>query len=81
MDPTTINTTTFSLKITTTGANIPGTVTYTAATRVAEFKPTNQLPSSTSITATVTAGVKDISGNALLLTAGSPGIWSFTTAR
>lgn len=80
MDTTTINTTTFSLKVTSGGANIPGTVTYTAATRLAEFTPTNQLPSSTSITVTITAGVKDISGNALLLTAGSPGIWSFTTA-
>jgi Bacterial Ig-like domain len=79
MDPTTINTTTFSLKVTSSGANIPGTVTYTAATR-AEFTPTNPFPSSTSITATITAGAKDISGNALLLTAGSPGIWSFTTA-
>src|SRR6185503_714814 len=28
IDPTTINTTTFSLKVTATGANIPGTVTY-----------------------------------------------------
>jgi hypothetical protein len=80
MDPTTINTTTFSLKVSSGGANIPGTVTYTAATRLAEFKPTNQLPSATSITVTITAGVKDISGNALLLTTGSPGIWSFTTA-
>lgn len=79
MDPTTINTTTFSLKVTATGADIPGTVTYTAATRVAEFKPTNTLPSASSITATVTAGAKDIAGNALLLTASSPGIWSFTT--
>jgi Bacterial Ig-like domain len=79
MDPTTINTTTFSLKVTDTGANIPGTVTYTAATRIAEFKPTNPLPSLSSITATITAGFKDISGNALLLTPGSPGFWSFTT--
>jgi len=79
MDPTTLNTTTFSLKITDTGANIPGIVTYTAATRIAEFKPTNPWPSGTSITATITTGAKDISGNALQLTAGSPGIWSFTT--
>ena len=79
MDPTTLNTTTFSLKITDTGVNIPGTVTYTAATRIAEFKPTNPWPSGTSITATITTGAKDISGNALQLTAGSPGIWSFTT--
>jgi hypothetical protein len=79
IDPTTINTTTFSLKVTATGANIPGTVTYTPASLTAEFKPTSALPSGTSITATVTAGVKDVAGNALQLTAGSPGIWSFTT--
>jgi Bacterial Ig-like domain len=79
MDPTTINTTTFSLKVTGTGANIPGTVTYTAATHVAEFKPTTSLPGATSITATVTNGAKDTSGNALFLSAASPGIWSFTT--
>jgi methionine-rich copper-binding protein CopC len=78
IDPNTINTTTFSLKITG-GANIPGTVTYNATTFVAEFKPTSALPSGANITATVTAGVKDIAGNALQLTVGSPGIWSFTT--
>ena len=79
MDPATINTTTFSLKITSTGSNIPGQVTYNQSTHVAEFIPTSPWPSSTSITATVTAGAKDLAGNALLLTAGSPGIWSFTT--
>jgi len=80
MDPTTINTTTFSLKVTTSGANIPGTVTYNPTTKVAEFVPSSALPPATNITATVTAGAKDVSGNALQLTAGSPGIWSFTTA-
>jgi hypothetical protein len=79
IDPTTINTTTFSLKVTATGANIPGTVTYTPASLMAEFKPTSALPSGASITATVTAGVKDVAGNALQLTVGSPGIWTFTT--
>jgi len=79
MDPATINTTTFSLKITSTGANIPGRVTYNVSTRVAEFIPSSPMPSSTSITATVTAGAKDLAGNGLLLTPGSPGIWSFTT--
>jgi Bacterial Ig-like domain len=79
MDPTTINTTTFSLKVTDTGANIPGSVTYNTVTRVAEFTPSSPLPSAASITVTVTAGAKDLAGNALLLTAGSPGFWSFTT--
>jgi len=79
MDPTTINTTTYSLKVTSSGANIPGTVKYNPTTLIAEFTPTNQLPSATNITATVTAGMKDVSGNALQLTAGSPGVWTFTT--
>jgi hypothetical protein len=78
LDPNTINTTTFSLKGPT-GANIPGTVTYNSTTFVAEFKPTSALPNGSVITATVTAGVKDVAGNALQLTVGSPGIWSFTT--
>jgi hypothetical protein len=80
MDPATINTTTFSLKVTSSGVDIPGSVAYNATTRVAEFTPSSQLPSLTSITATVTAGMKDVSGNALELTAGSPGFWSFTTS-
>jgi len=80
MDPATLNTTTFSLKVTSSGQNIPGTVTYNPATNVATFTPASQLPSLTNLTATVTAGVKDLAGNALALTPGSPGIWSFTTS-
>ena len=80
MDPVTINTTTFSLKVTDTGANIPGTVNYNTTTHVAEFTPTNGLPGGVNITVTVTSAAKDLAGNALLLTAGSPGTWTFTTA-
>lgn len=80
MDPPTLNTTTFSLKVTSSGQNIPGTVAYNTATRNATFTPASQLPSLTNLTATVTAGVKDLAGNALALTPGSPGIWSFTTS-
>lgn len=65
MDPNTINTSTFTMKVTSTGAAIAGTVKYTAATRVAEFTPTSTLPNSTSITVTVTTGAKDLAGNAL----------------
>lgn len=75
MDPATINTTTFSLKVTSGGAAIPGTVTYTAATRTAEFKPTSPLPNPVNITATITTGAKDLAGNALA----SAFTWSFTT--
>jgi hypothetical protein len=41
MDPTTINTTTFSLKVTSSGQNIPGTVAYNQTTHVAEFTPSS----------------------------------------
>jgi thiamine monophosphate synthase len=75
IDPTTINTSTFLVKVTSTGAAVPGTVTYTATTRVAEFKPTSPLPNPTSITATVTTGVKDLAGNKLP----ADFSWAFTT--
>ncbi|MEJ7759788.1 MAG: Ig-like domain-containing protein [Gemmatimonadaceae bacterium] len=75
IDPTTLNATTFNLKVTATGAVIPGTVTYNAATRTAEFKPTSGLPNPVNFTATVTTGVKDISGNRLAADVS----WTFTT--
>ena len=65
MDPTTINTTTFNMRVTASGALIAGAVTYSATTRVAEFIPTTPLPNLTNITVTVTAGAKDLAGNAL----------------
>ncbi len=71
MDPTTINTTTFTLKQ---GATvIAGSVIYTGVT--ATFSPTVNLTSSTVYTATITTGAKDLSGNAIA----SNYIWSFTT--
>ncbi len=73
MNPATINATTFTLQVTG-GAAIPGTVTYTPATRVAEFVPTGVLPNPASITATITAGAKDLAGNAIVATS-----WVFTT--
>jgi hypothetical protein len=76
MDPATINATTFNLRITATGATIPGMVTYNATTRLAEFKPTSPMPSSTNITATVTTGTKDARGNGLTANL----TWTFTIA-
>ncbi|HYN82562.1 MAG TPA: Ig-like domain-containing protein [Gemmatimonadaceae bacterium] len=76
MDPATINTTTFTLRVTGTGAAIPGTVTYNATTRLAEFKPASPMPSSTNVTATVTTGAKDARGNGLTANF----IWAFTIA-
>lgn len=65
MDPTTINASTFNIRITSSGQILAGTVTYNATTRVAEFVPSAPLPNSTNVTVTVTAGAKDLAGNAL----------------
>ena len=72
MDPLTITNTTFTV----TGPNstpVPGTVTYFGL--VATFTPTSNLALSTSYTATVTTGVKDLAGNALAANYA----WSFTS--
>jgi methionine-rich copper-binding protein CopC len=65
MDPSTINTSTFNIRITSSGQILPGTVTYNATTRVAEFIPTTPLPNAVNLTVTVTTGVKDLAGNAM----------------
>jgi hypothetical protein len=64
MDPATITSATFLLK-TAAGALIPGTVTYTAATRTAQFTPTAALPNGATVSGTITTGVKDVAGNGL----------------
>src|SRR5687767_13104834 len=76
MDAASITPTTFNLRVTGTGAAIPGTVTYNATTRLAEFKPSGPMPSSTNITATVTTGAKDARGNGLAANF----TWVFTIA-
>jgi hypothetical protein len=75
MDPTTINTTTFTLRPTAGGANITGTVAYNAATNTATFTPSATLANGTSYTATVTTGARDTAGNPL----GAARTWAFTT--
>ena len=75
MNPSTINPTTFTARVTSTGAAIAGTVTYNTTTRLAEFTPTAPLPNPASITATVTTGAKDLAGNSLA----APFSWAFTT--
>jgi hypothetical protein len=64
MDPATIDTSTFTLKD---GANAPvlGTVLYDSIAETATFTPDNNLSYSTTYTATVTTGVKDLVGNGL----------------
>jgi hypothetical protein len=71
MDPSTINTTNFTLRQ---GATlVPGTITYVGTT--ATFAPASPLAINTTYTGTITNEVKDLAGNALANTFG----WSFTT--
>jgi len=72
MNPLTITTATFTLKQGTTV--VSGAVT-SPSTTTATFNPTSNLAASTTYTATVTTGVKDLAGNALAVDK----TWSFTT--
>jgi len=58
------------------GTPIAGTVSQSPDNKVATFDPSSSLAASTSYTATLTTGVKDIAGNAMT----SAKSWSFTTA-
>ena len=71
MNPLTINTATFTLALGVTP--LPGTVTYAGVT--AMFNPAGILLPNTLYTGTITAGVADLSGNALA----SDYVWNFTT--
>src|SRR6185503_3470307 len=71
MDPSTISTTTFTLRQRATP--VAGTVTYSGGT--ATFTPAANLAPMTEYTATMTTGTRDLAGNAL--TSGFS--WSFTT--
>lgn len=73
MDPTTINTTTFTVKKTSDGSSVAGTVGYSGTT--ATFTPSSSLTGSTQYTVMVTTGAKDLAGNAL----GTNKSWNFTT--
>ena len=71
MDQATINNETFTLKQG--SSSVAGTVSYSGMT--ATFTPTNILAASTTYTATVTTGAKDLAGNALAADVD----WEFTT--
>ena len=71
MTAATITGATFSVK--TGPTDVPGTVDYSGTT--ATFTPTGNLVYSTTYTATVTTGAKDLAGNALA----SKYVWNFTT--
>jgi hypothetical protein len=72
MAPETIGTSTFTLGC---PAAVPGTVAYVAASRIAIFTPTANLPTNATCTATVTTGATDTTGIPLA----SNFTWTFAT--
>lgn len=71
MDPLTISTTTFTVKL---GAvNVPGTVSYVGST--ASFNPTANLQSGETYTATITTGAENLTGTPLAANY----VWTFDT--
>ena len=77
MNPSTINTTTFTLTAPgTPPVAVAGAVTYDVPSHVATFTPTNPLALSTLYTATITTGAQDLNGNPLA----SNYVWTFTTS-
>ncbi len=75
MNPSTINTTTFTLSGPA-AASVTGQVVYDAADYVATFTPSSSLTLNTVYTATVTTGAQDLMGNSLA----TDFMWSFTTS-
>jgi hypothetical protein len=75
MDPATISSVTFLLKVTG-GAAVNGVVTYVAAGSVATFMPNANLAPSTNYTATITSGALDLNDDAGVATY----TWTFNTA-
>lgn len=77
MNPATISTATFTLQLTgpPLGTAVTGSVAYDVPTRVATFTPASALAASTSYTATITTGAKDLTGNALAANR----TWTFVT--
>lgn len=76
MTPATITTTSFTLKATTSGKSVPGTVNYVPAGSVATFTPTADLAPTTEYTATITTAATDLAGTPLAASY----VWTFTTA-
>jgi hypothetical protein len=74
MNPTTINSATFTLMGPGTTA-VSGLVAYAAISNTLTFIPTVNLTASTLYTATITTGVTDLAGNAMA----SNYVWTFTT--
>jgi hypothetical protein len=76
MNPSTINGSTITLRVTATSAAVSGTVSYSSATNTATFTPSAPLSGSTGYTLGATTGANDLAGNSLASTFTS----SFTTA-
>ena len=74
MNPSTINTNTFTLAAG--GTAVTGTVTYDVPSFVATFTPSSALALDTLYTATITTGAQDLLGNSLA----SNKVWTFTTS-
>ncbi|HEX2721939.1 MAG TPA: Ig-like domain-containing protein [Gemmatimonadaceae bacterium] len=64
-----------TMKVTSSGAAMPGTATYNRTTRVATFTPSATLAQTTGYTVTVATSVKDVAGNSLA----TPFVFAFTT--
>ena len=69
------STVTSSFTVSAGGSSVAGTVTYDAANRVATFTPNGALSYSTTYTATISTGARDLAGNGL----SSSTVFSFTT--
>ncbi len=86
MAPATLSSASFNVTNSTLGAAVPGTVTYSVASRTATFTPTTlPLASGTLFTATIAATATDLAGNGLAgnaaqLPAASAYVWTFTTS-
>ena len=70
MDPATINASIFTL------GGVTGVVTFDGPSRTATFTPGTVLSASTTYTATILTGAKDLAGNGLA----ADFVWTFTTA-
>jgi hypothetical protein len=86
MAASSVNATSFQVTDTTLGTTVPGTVTYSGASRTATFTPTTApLASGDLFTARITSAATDLAGNGLAgdpaaLPASSDHVWTFTTA-
>lgn len=75
MDPATIGAGTFQVH-TSSGANVPGTVSYDGSNQTAELTLDSPLNPGSTYTVTVSGGVSDDAGNPM----GADVMWDFTTA-